>query len=324
MIFGGPAAIAMPPILILVAGIALIVGALVGGWLTTAIERLPWEQSPIWPCRRKPGTLEPMPWRGYLPWIGPFLVGGPPDRLRRGLAVELVTGGVFAAFALVETTAWLAGDSRLDSLDRLAAQLVFDALLVSVLIVATFIDWEHQIIPSPITDVGMAGGLILGTIFPFVRPAPETAASWSEGLLTGLHGLAVGGGIVLVTRILGGVVFRREAMGLGDLTLLAAIGSFLGWRAAILTFFGSAFVGLGHSLFKILSWLFKTLAGRPTTRRDREMALGPYLALAALLIALNWQWVWNDLARFYFEELGMVWLFVVHGADVPPLVDPRP
>jgi len=318
------AALSMPPVVMLAAGIAVVVGAVVGGWLTTAIERLPWEQSPIWPRRRKPGTLEPMPLRGYLPWIGPFLVGGPPDRLRRGLAVELATGGLFAAFTIVETTAWLAGDPRLGTLNRLAAQLVFDAMLVSVLVVATFIDWEYQIIPSPITDVGMASGLVLGTMFPFVRPEPETAATWTQGLLTGLLGLAVGGGIVLVTRILGGWVFRREAMGLGDLTLLAAIGSFLGWRAAILTFFGSAFVGLGHSLFKILSWLVKKLAGRPTTRRDREMALGPYLALAALLIALNWQWVWNDLARYYFEELGMVWLVVVHGADVPGLVDPRP
>jgi len=90
-------------------------------------------------------------------------------------------------------------------------------------------------------------------------------------------GYLVGGGLVWLVRILGTFAFNKEAMGLGDVHLLAAVGAAMGWIDAILTFFTGAFVGL--------IW---TLAGAVITRGGprRTLPFGPSLAIAAGLVLL--------------------------------------
>ena len=68
---------------------------------------------------------------------------------------------------------------------------------------------------------------------------------------TGILGLFVGMALTYAIRQVFTFVFRREAMGLGDVTLMGMIGAYLGWQAAVLTFFLGAFLGLGHALWKL-------------------------------------------------------------------------
>ncbi len=97
-----------------------------------------------------------------------------------------------------------------------------------------------------------------------------------QGLLTSLVGLAIGGGIVWSIRIVAWLSMRREAMGFGDVTLMAMIGAFLGWQAALLTFFLAPFTSIVIVLVKLL------ITG------EKETPFGPYLSAGAVLTVVFW------------------------------------
>ncbi len=106
---------------------------------------------------------------------------------------------------------------------------------------------------------------------------PETTPPLWVGVLGGvLVGYLVGGGVVWATRILGSVGFGKEAMGLGDVHMMAAVGACLGWIDATLAFFGAAFVGLAWAV------LGRVVSGG----MKRAMPYGPFLAVSTVLIVL--------------------------------------
>ncbi|MEO6812269.1 MAG: prepilin peptidase [Isosphaeraceae bacterium] len=133
------------------------------------------------------------------------------------------------------------------------------------------------------------------------------------GLVVGVEGLLIGGGLVWFVRTVFSPIFRREAMGFGDVTLMAMIGSFLGWQAAVLSFFIAAFLGLAHALSKLVPNLWKRITGRSTRAADHEMPLGPYLAMAALVLILAWPKLWSGWAASLFSTLGDLARFLVTG-----------
>lgn len=89
-----------------------------------------------------------------------------------------------------------------------------------------------------------------------------------------LLGYLVGGGVVWAVRVLGSLAFGKEAMGLGDVHLMAAVGACLGWIDSVLAFFGAAFVGLTW-------WVLGLVLGGAA---KRAMPYGPYLAVSTLLV----------------------------------------
>ncbi len=104
--------------------------------------------------------------------------------------------------------------------------------------------------------------------------------SWS-GLLSALVGMAAGGGIIWLVRIIGTTTLKREAMGFGDVTLMTMIGTFLGWQTCLIIFFLAPFAGLIVGLFQVI--LF----------RRSEIFYGPFLCLAAAAVIVRWASVWN-------------------------------
>lgn len=117
-------------------------------------------------------------------------------------------------------------------------------------------------------------------------------ASW-RALMTAITGMLFGGGLIWAVRIVGTVALRKEAMGFGDVTLMAMIGAFLGWQASLIVFFLSPFAAL---VVSVAQWLF-------TGRRD--IAFGPYLCLAALVVVVKWNDIWHGFAGPIF---AMGWL----------------
>ncbi|MBL8876551.1 MAG: prepilin peptidase [Phycisphaerae bacterium] len=98
---------------------------------------------------------------------------------------------------------------------------------------------------------------------------------WLAALAGVLLGYLVGGGVAWLIRIFGSLAFGKEAMGLGDVHLMAAVGACLGWIDAVLAFFLAAFVGVGWAL---LGAVFGGLR--------RQLPYGPHLAVASVLIVL--------------------------------------
>lgn len=114
-----------------------------------------------------------------------------------------------------------------------------------------------------------------------------------EGLLSALVGMAVGGGLVWCVRIIGTHVLAREAMGFGDVTLLAMIGTLVGWQSCLIIFFLAPFFGLALG---VVQWLL---------RRENEIYYGPFLCLATLAVIVWWGAIW-DWALPMFEIGALV------------------
>jgi prepilin signal peptidase PulO-like enzyme (type II secretory pathway) len=105
-------------------------------------------------------------------------------------------------------------------------------------------------------------------------------ARW-EALFTSVVGLVFGGAMIWAVRIVGTIALREEAMGFGDVTLMAMIGVFLGWQPALMIFFLSP----GAALFiAVAQWV---VTGR------RDIAFGPYLCLATVFVLIRWLDVWG-------------------------------
>lgn len=291
-------------------------GTVVGSFANVCVYRIPWQKSVVWPGSHCPRCLEPIAARDNIPILGWLWLRGACRRCHSPISaryplVELLVGLLFASLYVTDIVYAPMGLLNVESFLR----LFYHVILVALLVVATFIDYDLYIIPDAVTVTGMLLGLGLGTLMPEVRPEPSSAETAMGGFLVGLIGWAVGGGIVWGVRIVAGLVFRREAMGFGDVTLLAMIGSFLGWQAAVLTFFLAPFFGLTHAAWKLVALFGKFLTGRKISGADRELPFGPYLSLAALTLLLSWPWLWPSWAKGLFETLGDLTRFLL-GMDL--------
>ena len=230
-----------------------LLGLIVGSFLNVCIYRIPRRESIAYPASHCPECRQPIKVYDNIPLLSYLLLGG---RCRscgvriplRYLVVEAATGAGFAA---------IVGRFGVHSYSLL--YLVF----FSVLLVLTFIDLEHQILPDVITVPGIPLGLLSGLLLPQAR------------LLSSVLGLLLGGLLFYLVAFL-----SRGGMGGGDIKLVAMIGSFLGWQRLLVTIFLATLSG---SLIG-LSLLAMGLKGR----KD-PIPFGPFLSLGAFLSL-----IWGD------------------------------
>ena len=301
----------MGPVLIVLGIGVFIVGTVVGSFLNVCIYRIPWEKSVIWPGSRCPMCSNPIAVRDNVPVLGWLALRGEcrncgaPISMRYPL-VELLVGLLFLAAYYVDVVLGPRGRFGYE-IGWPLLTLSYHAILVALLVAATFIDYDLFIIPDAITVTGMFAGITLGTLFPQVRPEPAFARTPAGGFVVGLLGLAVGAGLTQFVRVAGSAALRREAMGFGDVTLMGMIGAFLGWQVAVLTFFSGAFFGLAHAFWKLVVYFKKWVRGQKLSTADRELPFGPYLSMGAVALVLSWHWLWPAWARDFFGTLR--WLF---------------
>jgi len=108
-----------------------------------------------------------------------------------------------------------------------------------------------------------------------------------EGLLTALVGMTISGGMIWIVRLVGQLALQKEAMGFGDVTLMAMLGTFLGWQACVIIFFVAPVMGL---VIGVGQYLF---------RRENEIPYGPFLCLAACIVLLAWAPIWHQVRMYY-------------------------
>jgi leader peptidase (prepilin peptidase) / N-methyltransferase len=286
-----------------------IVGTIVGSFLNVCIYRIPLEKSVIWPDSRCPKCLGRIGALQNVPILSWLVLGASCKTCKLPISarypfVEALVGVLFAAVYLVD--AQYAFESRHLPSATVYLAVLYHSVFVALLVAISFIDFDWTIVPPSLTNFGIFWGLLLGTIDPRIRPLPAAGTTYLDGLAIGVIGAVVGAGIVLTVRILGAIVFRREAMGAGDIHILAVVGAVMGWRAAVLSFFLSAFFGLIPALVKFIPYLIKRVTGREWNPSDREIPLGPFLSMAAVTLLLAWPWAWRYVLDPYFGKLA--WL----------------
>lgn len=245
---------------------AFLLGAIVGSFLNVCIYRIPVGRSIVTPPSSCPRCDHQIRWYQNIPIVSyMFLAGrcaGCHTRISlRYPAVEVLTGLLFAiAFYYF----------------GISVEMLVCWLFLAVLVVITFIDLDHQIIP----DVISLPGIVVGFVCSFA----VSWLSWVDSLL----GILLGGGLLFVIAWFYEVVTKREGMGGGDIKLLGMIGAFLGWKAVFPVIF---FASLGGTVIGVPVLLMEG--------KDSRFALpfGPFLAIAAL-VYLFWG---ADIVHWYLS-----------------------
>mgnify|MGYP001092499501 CR=1 FL=1 len=253
-----------------------LIGLVIGSFLNVCIVRLPRHQSVILPGSRCPhcgSRIRPydnIPVLSYLWLRGKCRSCG----LRISLqypAVELLTGLAF----LLCASSW-----------GPAAPAFLNSLFLSGLIVLGFIDYQHQTLPNRVTLPGAVAGFLFssfqaraffedpltcGLASLLSQENPDSILPYAGSAL----GALIGAGFLFVVAFAYQVLRKRQGLGMGDVKMLAMVGSFLGWRPALLTIFVASLLGSILGVFLIL-FRGKNLQSR--------LAFGTFLGTAAALI----------------------------------------
>ena len=230
---------------------AFIFGAVVGSFLNVCIFRLPAKTSIIKPLSQCPHCHHPIRFYDNIPIISFIVLRGKCRDCGEKISwryplVELIT-------ATLSLLLFLQFGPTLIS-------LIF-FIFTAVLIVITFIDLDHQIIPDVLTLPGIPVFFLLAI---FVVKIP-----WLEALI----GLLIGGGVLFAIAFVYELLTKHEGMGGGDIKLLAMIGGFLGWKSLIFILLFSSFSG---AIVGIAAMIIK--------KQDMKYAVpfGPFLSAAAV------------------------------------------
>jgi leader peptidase (prepilin peptidase) / N-methyltransferase len=241
---------------IFIPAFVFIFGSIVGSFLNVCIYRLPKGRSVIFPGSHCPNCTAAIHWYDNVPILSYIFLGGKARCCKAKISLRYFIVEVLTASAFL----------TLFSGFGLTPKFFAYTIMVSGLIIATFVDFEIQEIPDEVSVGGLAVGLILAIVFPSILN--ETTRL--HGLLGSFLGALAGGGMIYAMGMLGEFAFKKEAMGGGDVKLLAMIGSFIGWKLVVLTFFMAPLFG------SVVGIILKIRYGKDV------IPYGPYLSLAAV------------------------------------------
>lgn len=229
-----------------------IFGAVIGSFLNVCIHRIPIKKSIVLPNSYCPNCNTPIKWYDNMPIISFILLKRKCRFCKEKISfryffVELITPIMLILLYI--------------NMDRtFSLNFYIYAVLFLSLIVLLFIDLQHQILPNRITYPLLAAGLIISLIKPGFSPKEA------------LFGALVGGGSLYLIVILSG-----GGMGLGDVKLAAAIGSFLGWKNTVDSLFAGFLIGGLVSVFLLIM-------GR--VKRKQPIPFGPFISIGVFLVFL--------------------------------------
>lgn len=265
-----------------------IFGLILGSFLGVCIYRLPKDESIIRPASHCTSCNKPLKWFDNIPIISFILLKGKCRYCKKpisigNLLVELISG-VLAVYLF-----WCCG---------LGLDFLLGMIFFSSLIVASFIDIKYQFIPDSVS----VGALLLIFVIKAGQSIGFCGDILQKPIISSLTGAIFGGGLVYLVIIIfnfilfdvvatiykkKGKVFyllkkfdneeEASCMGLGDVTLMALIGSFLGIQGALITFIVAPFLGSIIGLIILV------------TKRDHIIPYGPFLSAAALVV-----FIWQD------------------------------
>jgi len=230
---------------ILLAG-AAVLGLCVGSFLNVCIVRLPNDMSLLRPPSTCPRCKYPIAWYDNIPVVSWLLLKGRCRHCGEPISVQYPI--IEAAVGVI----WVAAVLFYGVTVHALAAALFATLLLGIAVT----DGRHYLIPDEYTW----GGLVLGLGLSLVGGV--------NGFLHAVLGAGVGFVLLFAVARAGQWAFKEEAMGGGDIKMMAMVGSFLGWKGVLLTVFLGALLG---------SLIFVPLS----LRKKRLVPFGVFLALGA-------------------------------------------
>lgn len=266
---------------------AFIWGAVWGSFLNVVIYRLPLGMSLSRPGSRCGHCLTPIRWYDNIPVLSYLLLRGRCRACKTGYSPRYMLIEAMCGVLVLALFRAVVADATAENFYAKLALWGWYQVFIYGLVACAFIDLAETFLPEeltiPMLIVGVCGPFFLG-----VPPLPH------------VYGALAGGGVILLIYAVGFLIFRREAMGLGDAMLLAVIGAFVGWRSLPFVLFAAAVQGI---IATVASLLYTRVTGKSagltlTTaeldarfgEEDRfdddgsrlAIPFGPFLALAGL------------------------------------------
>ncbi len=232
--------------------IAGFLGAVIGSFLNVCIYRIPRSQSIVFPGSHCPNCGAPIAFYDNIPILSYLFLRGKCRHCHAPISPK---------YPLVEFSNTLLYVLLFYKFGWSYTTLAY-VTFSSILIVISFIDLDHKIIPDRLSLPGIVVGFIASFFVKEVDP------------LQSILGIFIGGGFLFLVAFVYEKVAHKEGMGGGDIKLIAMIGAFLGWQ-------GMPFVILSSSLIGALIGIIVIIV----FKKDTKFAIpfGPFLSLGAIL-----------------------------------------
>lgn len=293
---------------ILLAVVSAILGLMVGSFLNVVIYRLPRGTFLAGGKRSHcPACNAQIAWYDNLPVLSWLLLRGKARCCEARISiqyplVELITGVAFLAIWLYQGPGGFRGSEAVWTEGghwNLAAVLLLISsfALTASLLAASVIDLQHRILPNAINYPGLALSLLLSLLLPSIHEDDWLFAQFREtgpntrSFIVALAGMAVGAGLLQFVAWAGKKIYGRDAMGMGDVKLMAFMGALLGPGGVLLALALSVLLG---AFGGILAAVFT---------KDPMIPFGPSLAIGSLACWFSEGWI-----RYLLGEAWPLWL----------------
>lgn len=265
-------------------------GACIASFLNVVIWRVPRGESIVSPPSHCPKCNAPIKWYQNIPILAWLALRGRCANCKasispRYILIEILGGCLFLAafwrYGYFAPLAWV---------------------WISLMIVGSFIDFDLQLLPDFVTVGGMIYGIVVSLVFwgiltftpyHFHNLLPGQPMFFLDPVDCLLGG-AFGFGLLWFIRWLGGVVFRREAMGMGDVFLMGAVGALFGLPAVLVTLMLS-------SVYGSVAGVCLMLMAKARLGRFVAIPFGPYICLGCL----TWMFWGPELVHWYLRLLHL-------------------
>ena len=262
-------------------------GASIASFLNVVAWRVPRGESIVRPPSHCPKCNAPIRWWQNIPILSWLALRGKCASCRapispRYIIVETIGGLLFLAVA------WVFLPS--------VSEVLFLWIWCSLMLVGSVIDFDHKLLPDFVT----VGGMVLGVAKALADSAlmlvygVDRVAAWLMPVAWSLSGLVFGFGLLWLVRFIGSKAFKREAMGMGDVFLMGAVGALFGPVAVLFTLIVSSVLGSVAGLSLVA--LAKTKFGR-----FLEIPYGPYICVACAV----WMFFGPEIVNWYLSVMGL-------------------
>jgi len=248
--------------------VAVIFGLCIGSFINVCIHRIPLKQSIVSPGSRCPKCEAPIRFYDNLPVISFLWLRGKcrycSVRISARYPMVEILSGAFAFLFFQKYGISIEG-------------LIWYGF-TTVLLLITYIDLDHQIIPDIITLPGIP--------IAFLASLFLSQISWLESVL----GILIGGGSLYLVAVTYSLLMKKEGMGGGDIKLLALIGALIGWKGVLFTIFLASMIGAFSGILVMFH-----------QKKNLKLAVpfGPFLSIGAI----SYVFFGSELITWYFNML---------------------